>query len=54
MSAYDQVGNIYLERREYAQALTAFQKGLEIAQQLKYQESYFTKQIEKLKTEVKM
>jgi len=54
MSVYDQVGNIYLERREYAQALTAFQKGLEIAQQLKYQESYFTKQIEKLKTEVKM
>ncbi|MDD1468029.1 hypothetical protein MEO43_22675, partial [Dolichospermum sp. ST_sed5] len=54
MLAYDQIGNIYLERREYAQALTAFQKGLEIAQQLKYQESYFTKQIEKLKTEIKM
>ncbi len=54
MLAYSQIGNIYLERREYAQALTAFQKGLEIAQQLKYQESYFTKQIEKLKTEVKM
>jgi tetratricopeptide (TPR) repeat protein len=54
MSAYDQVGNIYLERREYAPALTAFQKGLEIAQQLKYQESYFTNQIEKLKTEMKM
>ncbi|MEI6443869.1 MAG: hypothetical protein WCO29_12285 [Nostocales cyanobacterium ELA583] len=54
MSAYDQVGNIYLVRREYAQALTAFQKGLEIAQQLKYQESYFTKQIEKLKTEIKI
>ncbi|MTJ48109.1 lipopolysaccharide assembly protein LapB [Dolichospermum sp. UHCC 0259] len=54
MSAYDQIGNLYIERREYAQALTAFQKGLAIAQQLKYQESYFTQQIEKLKTEVKM
>jgi len=54
MLAYGEIGNLYLERREYAQALTAFQKGLEIAQQLKYQESYFTKQIEKLKTEIKM
>ncbi|MDP5016671.1 tetratricopeptide repeat protein [Anabaena sp. UHCC 0187] len=54
MSAYDQIGEIYLERREYSQALTAFEKGLAIAQQLKYQEAYFTKRIEKLKTEVKM
>jgi len=54
MSAYDQIGNLYLERREYAKALTAFAKGLEIAQELKYQESYFTKQIEKLKTEIKI
>ncbi|MFY7798660.1 MAG: tetratricopeptide repeat protein, partial [Dolichospermum sp.] len=51
MSAYDQIGDIYLERQEYAKALTAFEKGLEIAQELKYQESYFTKQIERLKTE---
>ena len=54
MSAYDQIGNLYLERREYAKALTAFAKGLEIAQELKYQESYFTKQIEKLKTQIKI
>jgi tetratricopeptide (TPR) repeat protein len=54
MSAYDQIGKLHLERREYAQALTAFEKGLAIAQQLKYQESYFTQQVEKLKTEVKM
>jgi hypothetical protein len=45
---------LYLERREYAKALTAFEKGLEIAQELKYQESYFTKQIERLKTEIKI
>lgn len=54
MSAYDQIGNLYLERREYAKALTAFEKGLEIAQELKYQESYFTQQIERLKTEIKI
>jgi tetratricopeptide (TPR) repeat protein len=54
MSAYDQIGNLYLERREYAKALTAFAKGLEIAQELKYQESYFTQQIERLKTEIKI
>jgi tetratricopeptide (TPR) repeat protein len=54
MSAYDQIGDIYLERQEYAKALTAFEKGLEIAQELKYQESYFTKQIERLKTEIKI
>jgi predicted negative regulator of RcsB-dependent stress response len=54
MSAYDQIGDLYLERRESAQALTAFQKGLEIAQQLKYQELYFTQKIEKLKPEIKM
>ena len=54
MSAYDQIGDLYLERRESTQALTAFQKGLEIAQQLKYQELYFTQKIEKLKPEIKM
>jgi tetratricopeptide (TPR) repeat protein len=54
MSAYDQIGRLYLERREYTQALTAFKKGLKIAQQLKYQESYFTQQIEKLKNEQQM
>ncbi|MDH6056832.1 tetratricopeptide repeat protein [Umezakia ovalisporum] len=47
MEAYDQMGQLYLERQEYPQALTAFQKGLELAQQLKHQEKYFTEQIEK-------
>ncbi|MEH2284572.1 MAG: hypothetical protein V7K90_25165 [Nostoc sp.] len=48
MQAYDQMGQLYLERKEYPQALTAFQKGLELAQQLKHEEAYFTGQIEKL------
>jgi tetratricopeptide (TPR) repeat protein len=48
MQAYDQIGQIYQERQQYPQALAAFQKGLELAQQLKYDETYFTQQIDKL------
>ncbi|MEH2235757.1 tetratricopeptide repeat protein [Nostoc sp.] len=48
MQAYDQIGQLYLERKEFPQALTAFQKGLELAQQLKHEEAYFTGQIEKV------
>ncbi|MEH2196501.1 MAG: tetratricopeptide repeat protein [Nostoc sp.] len=48
MQAYDQIGQLYLERKDFPQALTAFKKGLEIAQQLKYKEAYFTGQIEKI------
>lgn len=47
MNAYDQIGQIHLEQKNYAQALAAFQKGLELAQSLKYQENYFTRQIER-------
>jgi len=45
MTTYDQIGQIYLNRGNYSEALAAFQKGLELAQQLKYQETYFTQQI---------
>lgn len=48
MQAYDQIGQLYLERKEFPQALTAFQQGLKLAQQLKHQEAYFTGQIAKL------
>jgi tetratricopeptide (TPR) repeat protein len=48
MKAYDQIGQIYLERKEPNLALAAFQKGLELAQQLKNDEAYFTEQIQKL------
>uniref|UniRef100_UPI003593581E tetratricopeptide repeat protein n=1 Tax=Nostoc sp. TaxID=1180 RepID=UPI003593581E len=37
MQAYDQIGQLYLERKDFPQALTAFQKGLELAQQLKHE-----------------
>jgi uncharacterized protein HemY len=48
MQAYDQMGQLYLEQKEYPQARTAFERGLELAKQLKHQESYFTQQIEKV------
>ncbi len=48
MNAYDQIGQIYVERKEYSKALTAFQKGLKFAQQLKHDENYFNQQIKKI------
>ncbi|GAA6619339.1 tetratricopeptide repeat protein [Scytonema sp. NUACC26] len=48
MTAYDEIGQIYIQRKDYPQALQAFKKGLEIAQQLQYNEEYFTQQIQKV------
>ncbi|TFI50766.1 tetratricopeptide repeat protein [Mastigocladus laminosus UU774] len=52
MNAYDQIGKMQLERKDYPQALQAFQKGLELAQQLKYEEDYFSGQIQKLSRQI--
>jgi tetratricopeptide (TPR) repeat protein len=46
MNAYDQIGRIYLSKKEYQKAIEAFQQGLAIAKQLQYRESYFAQQIE--------
>jgi tetratricopeptide (TPR) repeat protein len=48
MNTYDQMGQIYLEQKKYPQALAVFQKGLELAKSLQYQENYFTTQIERV------
>ncbi|MEH2139655.1 tetratricopeptide repeat protein [Nostoc sp.] len=48
MQAYDQIGQLYIERKDFPQALTAFKQGLELAQQLKHEEAYFSGQIEKV------
>ncbi|MBW4509420.1 MAG: tetratricopeptide repeat protein [Scytonematopsis contorta HA4267-MV1] len=47
MSAYDLIGQIYLDRKDNQQALTAFQKGLELANQLNHNQEYFNQQIAK-------
>ena len=48
MTTYDQIGQIYLNLGNKSEALAAFQKGLELAQQLNYQETYFTGQIKEI------
>lgn len=48
MTAYDQIGQIYLNLGDKSEALAAFQKGLELAQQLNYQETYFAGQIKEI------
>lgn len=48
MNTYDQIGQIYLDQKKYSQALDAFQKGLELAKSLNYQETYFTTKIEQI------
>ena len=52
MKAYDQIGQIHVQRKDYPQAKIAFQKGLELAQQLKSDETYFTQQIQKVSGQV--
>ena len=48
MEVYDQMGQIYKQRQQRDRALVAFQKGLELARQLKSREQYFTQQIQQL------
>jgi tetratricopeptide (TPR) repeat protein len=45
MNNFDRIGQIYLDKNNYSQALSTFQQGLEIAKNLNYQEDYFLKQI---------
>ncbi len=48
MDAYDQLGQIHRVRNEQTLALEAFQRGLELAQQLSHKQNYFARQIEAL------
>ncbi|MGK7872938.1 MAG: tetratricopeptide repeat protein [Xenococcaceae cyanobacterium] len=52
MNTYDRMGQIYLEQKNYPQALAAFRQALEIATSLSYQETYFTTQIEQVNQEI--
>ncbi|MCT7982011.1 tetratricopeptide repeat protein [Laspinema sp. A4] len=46
MHTYDRIGQVYQRQNAYPQAIQAFQNGLEIAQELNYQEAYFTEKID--------
>lgn len=48
MKAYDQIGQMHMQRKDYSQARVAFQQGLKIAQELQHDEGYFNEQIQKL------
>ena len=48
MNAYEQIGKIHLQRQENQLALAAFQKGLELAQQLGSQTDELKQQIQKI------
>ena len=50
MNTYDQMGQIYLQQKDYAQALNVFLEGLKIARSLQYQELYFSAQVERIRT----
>lgn len=52
MNTYDQIGQMYLKRGGYAEALAAFQNGLELAKQLNYQEVYFAQQIAQVRKRI--
>lgn len=52
MNTYDQIAQLYLEQKNYSQALAAFEKGLEIAKQLSYREAYFTRQIQEVSRQI--
>ncbi|WP_171572447.1 tetratricopeptide repeat protein [Leptolyngbya sp. Cla-17] len=47
MDAYDQTGQVHLLRKEYPEAIAAFQQALPLAQQLKFREDYFATRIQK-------
>ncbi|HEY9610940.1 hypothetical protein [Allocoleopsis sp.] len=48
MNTYDKMGQIYLEQRKYSQALDVFQRGMQLAKSLQYQENYFAEQLERV------
>ncbi len=52
MNTYDRMGQIYWEQANYPLALSAYEKGLTVAQSLNYRVDYFTAQITKAKKKI--
>ncbi|HBB32293.1 MAG TPA: hypothetical protein DDZ80_17905 [Cyanobacteria bacterium UBA8803] len=48
MNTYDQMGQLYLDQKNFGKALEAFQQGLALAQSLQYQETHFARQIQRV------
>lgn len=45
MNTYDKIGDIYTNKKNYSESMSAFQKGLELARSIGYQENYFINKI---------
>ncbi|BAU67296.1 Tetratricopeptide domain protein [Stanieria sp. NIES-3757] len=52
INTYDRLGQIYWQSRNYTQALTAFQKGLDLAKALNYQVDYFNNKIKQVEQQI--
>ncbi|BAU15303.1 tetratricopeptide TPR_1 repeat-containing protein [Leptolyngbya sp. NIES-3755] len=48
MDAFDQIGQIQLQRKAFPEAANAFRQGLEVAKQVNHRVDYFTEQIQKI------
>lgn len=48
MKTYDKIGEIYLEKQQYQQALEAFQQGLILARSINYKQDHFLAQLQKV------
>lgn len=42
MNTYDRIGEIYMQQKDYTQAASVFEKGLEIAKSMDYRQEYFS------------
>lgn len=52
INTYDRIGQIYWEQANYPLALSAYEKGLTVAQSINYRVDYFTTQIAKTKEQI--
>ena len=53
MNAYDNIGQVYQEMKDYNKALESYQKGLEVAKRLGHRQEYFARKILKVNKQLK-
>ncbi|MBO1347475.1 MAG: tetratricopeptide repeat protein [Hormoscilla sp. GUM202] len=52
MKTYDRIGQVHVDREEYAEALEAFEEGLGLAGELRVDAEYFIVQIDKVRSQI--
>lgn len=53
MNTYDNIGEIHRQKQAYPQALQAFQRALQLAQQLQHKEDYFLAKIDEINRQIR-